>query len=120
MKQRSFVGWTLYVCSGLLLWAGHFLFGYVFAALACARGFGTWQFGGISIVTWALTLASLLAIAACCVVMYRALSATRRGTTLVDETTRFLHFLAGGIAVLALAGIGGTALSGALPLQCPL
>lgn len=116
LQQRSFIAWSLYVSGGLLIWAAHFLFGYVLAALACSQGFAHRQLGGISIVTWITALVSLVAVVACCLLLYRALSAARRSAG--HETTRFLHFIAGAVATLALSGIAATALSGALPLQC--
>jgi hypothetical protein len=116
LQQRSFVGWSLYVSGGLLIWVAHFLLGYVLAALACSQGFAHQQIAGISVVTWITALASLVAAVGCCLLMYRALSAMRRSAG--HETTRFLHFIAGAVAALALSGIAATALSGALPLQC--
>jgi len=116
LQQRSFVGWSLYVSGGLLIWVAHFLFGYVLAALACSQGLAHRQFGGVGMITWITAMASLAAVVACCLLMYRALSAARRSAG--HETTRFLHFIAGAVAALALSGIAATALSGALPLQC--
>jgi thiosulfate reductase cytochrome b subunit len=116
-RGSSFVRWALYLGSGLLIWVAQFLFSYVLAALACARGFADESLAGMGVVPLGVSVASLIAIAGCGGVMYQALARSRRAGG--DETARFLHFVAGAVAAFALTGIGWTALAGALPLQCP-
>jgi hypothetical protein len=52
----------LRMLSGLLIWGSHFLFIYIFTALACARRFYDLDWLGIGIVPWAIALAAVAAL----------------------------------------------------------
>ena len=60
------------ITGGLLIWAASFLVNYVFAAVACARGFADVQWLGIGLLTLVLTSVNLIAIAGLALVAMRA------------------------------------------------
>ncbi|MCC6534779.1 MAG: hypothetical protein IT531_19715 [Burkholderiales bacterium] len=53
----------LLLTGGLLIWAGLFLFSYILAALACARGFADSAWLGVGVVPLGLVLAAVAAMA---------------------------------------------------------
>jgi hypothetical protein len=118
MTKSISPGWAFRLGSGLFIWAAHFACGYLLASLVCTRGFADRRVGGLPLVTLGTTLASLVAIAACALVLYNALTALRAAAAAGDETQRLLHFMTGAITVIALAGIAWTAMSGLVPRVC--
>ena len=87
----------------LLVWMADFVVVYVFAAVACARGFADASWFGVPIVTWVTLLASLAAGAATALVVRRGYLLQKDVAT--DEPSRFIGFVAlasGGIALIAL------------------
>lgn len=93
----------LRMLSGPIIWAAHFLFVYVFTALAGARRFHNANGLGASPVTWAVLLATLLAVAG---IVMMVLPAWRRIRERPDYgTTAFLSWMTvafGGLALLAV------------------
>jgi hypothetical protein len=57
--SAAFPRTALFIASGLLVWAADFLFIYVFAAVACARGFADATVADMGIVPFASTIATL-------------------------------------------------------------
>ena len=91
------------ILGGLLVWIADFAFVYVFAAVACARGFADVSWFGVPIVTLMTLLASLLAGVATLLVVRQGYRLQRDGAT--DEHSRFIGFVtlaSGGIALIAL------------------
>ena len=82
---------------GALIWAAHFMTLYGFTALACARGYASAQWLGISAVAWTGTVATALALAALAPIALPALRDARRGGS--------NGWLAVGVAALAALGI---------------
>lgn len=101
--QHRFTATTFLVLGGLLVWMANFVFVYVFAAVACARGFADARWSGLPVVTLATLLSSVIAGVITVLI-------ARRGYRLhaaveADEHTRFIGFvtLAGGaLALVAL------------------
>jgi hypothetical protein len=101
--QHRFAATTFLVLGGLLVWIANFVFVYVFAAVACARGFADASVVGLPIVTLATLLSSLIAGAITVLIV-------RRGYRLhtaveMDEHTRFIGFVTfagGALALVAL------------------
>ena len=101
--QHRFAATTFLVLGGLLVWIANFVFVYVFAAVACARGFADARVLGLPIVTLATLLSSLIAGAITVLIV-------RRGYRLhtavdMDEHTRFIGFVTfagGALALVAL------------------
>jgi hypothetical protein len=88
---------------GLLVWMADFVVVYVFAAVACARGFADARWVGVPVVTLMTLIASLVAGAATVVIVRRGYRLQRDVAT--DEPSRFIGFVAlasGGIALIAL------------------
>src|SRR5690606_38859838 len=84
----------------LLVWMADFVFVYVFAAVACAKGFADASLLGLPVLTLVTLLASLLAGVVTVLIV-------RRGYRLhngpeLDEHTRFIGFVTSASGGLAL------------------
>lgn len=63
MSARAFVGVSLRMFSGVIVWAAHFAAIYAFTALACARHFAgavPWVIGVVTFVALAVLVATAL------------------------------------------------------------
>lgn len=100
---------AFFLWSGLLIWAADFLFIYVLAALACARGFAATEIAGVRLVPFAAMLATLLALAGTAAVMWSARQRTRRASDR-DRPAEFVSFLVLALGALALLAIAWNAL----------
>ncbi|MDY6945812.1 MAG: hypothetical protein SXG53_08850 [Pseudomonadota bacterium] len=101
--QHRFAATTFLALGGLLAWMANFVFVYVFAAVACARGFADASVLGLPIVTLA-TLSSSLTAGAITLLL------VRRGYRLhtaveMDEHSRFIGFVTCAGAALALVAL---------------
>jgi hypothetical protein len=108
---------TLTVTAGLLIWAADFLFIYVFAALACARGFAHTTLLGLSIVPLVSTIATAVAaVASGALIVAGARRAAAATSHAPDDATPalFLRRLAMIVAMLGLIAIALTGLPGLL------
>jgi hypothetical protein len=106
MTAALFTPTFLYLTAGLVIWAVRFLAAYIFTALACARGWADAAVGAVGLVPAVVGLFTLIAVAACAAVLFRAavqLRAAPRGPA--EENFRFIHLMAGSIAALALLAI---------------
>jgi len=116
-RARSFTRTALYVSAGLLIWAANFLFTYVFAAVACARGSVPAGSTGLNPVSAIVLVSSTMAVIACGVTLYRALSRVRgRNRQAGAETDAFIDFMAGAVASLSMVAIIWTAFVAAVPV----
>lgn len=100
---RRFTRTVLFITGGLLIWLANFVFVYVFAAVACARGFADVQLAGVRLVVLVVTVSNLLAGAASVALL--VIAGKRRRTERGNREAGFIHFLAratGAIALLAL------------------
>jgi hypothetical protein len=101
--QHRFTATTFLVLGGLLVWMADFLFVYVFAAVACARGFADASALGLPVVTLATLISSIVAGAITVWII-------RRGYRLhhaegMDEHTRFIGFVTFASGALALVAL---------------
>ncbi|GAB3551628.1 hypothetical protein GCM10027343_36130 [Noviherbaspirillum agri] len=62
--SASFTRVFLLMLSGPLIWAGHFLFIYIFNGIFCARPTLRAEWMGLSISAWMISAATLLCLAA--------------------------------------------------------
>lgn len=115
--KRRFPGVALYTFAGLLVWAADFLFIYVFAAIACARGFADATVLGIGVVPFASALATLVAGAASLAIIA---CGRREIRPAAEETANggFLVGLAAIAALVALIAIVFTSLPGLMLRTC--
>lgn len=102
----------------LLIWAVHFLVGYVTASLACARGMEPYGLSREHAVFALASVSSLVALAACGLLLRVSLVRARRLPE--ADPQRFVLRVASAASLLALIGITGTAAMGLLPLQCEI
>jgi hypothetical protein len=115
MGARAFVRTTSFVSAGLLIWAVDFLFIYVFAALACARGYADVTFLGVGIVPFTSTAATVIAAGATITVMRAGASkSSDRAVPENGDTPTFLARLALIVAMIALIAVAFTGLPGLL------
>lgn len=102
MRHR-FTATTFLVLGGLLVWMADFVFVYVFAAVACARGFADASLLGLPVVAFATLLSSLIAGAITVLIVRRGYRLHR--AVEMDEHTRFIGFVTfagGALALVAL------------------
>jgi len=101
--QHRFTPTTLLITGGLLIWMTNFMFVYVFAAVACARGFAHLRLVSLPIIPVVTTVATLLAGAVTIGLVRQGVK--RLGAPAGDEHTRFIGFVTlatSGIALVAL------------------
>jgi hypothetical protein len=94
----------IYATGGLTIWALRFLSSYSFTAIACSRGWSTPE--GSAIVVAGVALMSIAATVACTAIAARAWRGSRLGPPNGDDNQRFVHAIAGMVALLALLAIG--------------
>jgi polyferredoxin len=97
--MRRHFGSTAFLLMGaLLVWIADFVFVYVFAAVACARGFGA------SLVPAVTTAASLTAGVVTIWLLRRGYRAQRMSA--IDEQGRFIAFVTLATGAIALVALG--------------
>ena len=100
--QHRFTTTTFLVTGGLLVWMADFVFVYVFAAVACARGFADASLFGLPVVPLATVLSSMIAGTVTVAIIRRGYAMHSAES---DEHTRFIGFVTwagGGLALVAL------------------
>jgi hypothetical protein len=102
-QQHAFGTTTLSIVGALLAWLGAFVIVYVFAAVACAKGFADVQFWGLPIVPVITTLTCVLTAVLTIVLMQKSRARLRNAAAGAHE--RFIGFVAfatSAIAIIAL------------------
>ena len=99
-REHRFTPTSLLLVGSLLIWMADFVVVYVFAALACARGFASSRVFGMPIVA-AVTTMCTVAAAVCTVFLLRHGLAAMRNTA-STEHGRFIGFVAFTTSVLAI------------------
>jgi hypothetical protein len=106
-SERRFTVATLRLWGGLLVWAGYFLVVYVFAALACERGFADAQVAGVAVVTLVSAGGAIVSLAGTIALV----AVTRRGGRAESARgARFADRLGWTLGLLGLLAIAWTAL----------
>jgi hypothetical protein len=107
MDRQNFLGTMLFMIGGLIIWAAHFTFLYAFNTLACTRSFAGADVFGFSAVSFAVGLATLVALASSGAILISALAsgASHKPAQGVANTDRFLNYTAAMIAVISLVAI---------------
>ncbi len=103
--KKGFAPRLLLASAGLLIWGSHFLFIYIFAALACARAFADLRLLGIGIVPFAIgisTVVALLLLAWLSILAWRRESRVFAGE---PDTPRFLRWLGAALGIYSAAAI---------------
>jgi hypothetical protein len=101
---NRFAPTAFFIWSGLLIWAVDFLFVYVFAAIACARGFADARIAGMRVIQFVTILVTLLALAASAITMWIMLRRLRHEPE-QDSSLTFIRFLALALGALATLAI---------------
>ena|SRR5688572_13394850 len=117
MMTGRFPRTALHTVAGLLIWAADFLFIYVFAAVACARGFDEMTLLGIGIVPLASIISTLIAAGASLAIVMAGRQETRPAAA-DSANGGFLAGLAAIAALIALIAIVFTGLPGLLLGTC--
>jgi ascorbate-specific PTS system EIIC-type component UlaA len=102
-RERRFTPTTLFITGALLIWMADFIAVYVFAALACARGFADVRVVGMPIVPFVAMLLSVAAGVTTAVLLRSALKIMRDSRS--SEHSRFLGFVAVTTSVLAMIAL---------------
>src|SRR5687767_5767406 len=112
MSDRGFIGKMLFVNAGLLAWAAHFTIIYAVTTLACTKNFAGRKILGLGIVPFAITIATLAALAVIGAVLINALvrALPPRSARSGEDSARFLRYVTVSIALLALVAIVWNAL----------
>ncbi len=118
MDDISFIRKSLFVLGGLLIWAAHFGFVYVFNALACARGFQGLRLFGFGAVPVTIGLATTIAAVAVLALLIIALRAPGRVNAMHGPSADFLRHLSTAVSLLSLVAIGWTSLPALLVPPC--
>lgn len=103
-EGQRFTRTALIICGGLLIWAVDFLAVYVIAAIACAKGWVELTVAGMPFVAFVGTILTIAASAATIVIL-RSASRRLQADGRLDQSMRFIYFLAAAIGVLALVAI---------------
>ena len=94
-----------YLCGGLLVWAALFLWTYVFAAIACARGFSHLVWLGFTVVTLLLVASAVAALGGLHALARRIDALAVRSGRRSDDTQRLVADVAAIVCGLALIAI---------------
>ncbi|MPZ42678.1 MAG: hypothetical protein GEV05_04585 [Betaproteobacteria bacterium] len=100
-----------FLCGGLLVWAALFLFTYIFAAIACTRGFSYALWLGLGVVPLLLLLAAALSLGVLYVIARRADRLQGSIARRSDDTRRVVAHVATMVCGLALIAIVWNALA---------
>lgn len=107
--ERSFVGTTLRMSAGVIVWVVHFGVIYGYTGLACARRFSAAGALWLDLVPWVIGTATLVAAS---LAAYWTVPVLRAGSRL-----EFSEWMSGWLALLAL---GAILLEGATVLWVPV
>lgn len=102
-REHRFTPTTLFIVGALLVWMTNFLVVYVFAALACARGFADLRVLGLPIVPVATTLSCVAAAIVTGALLRRGFALMR--AAVLSEHARFIGFVAFMTSTLAMIGL---------------
>jgi hypothetical protein len=107
MPAALFTPTFAYMLGGLIIWSIRFVGAYSFTAIACSRGWTEELFAGLRLIPLGVGLMTLAAILGCIAIVFWALARVRFRAPDVDveENTRFVHFIAATVAVLALVAM---------------
>jgi hypothetical protein len=117
---RSFPLTSLYIGSGLLIWAANFLVTYVFTAVACARGFASIAIADVGIVSWVIVIATVASILVAGWIAFKALSRYRVRCAQIGapDTDCFIHFSAAAVALISTVAMAWTGFVAAVAFSC--
>jgi hypothetical protein len=105
VAERSFAPRLLLASASLLVWGAHFLFIYIFAALACARAFADLRLIGVGVVPLAILTSTIAALLLLAWLSIRAWRLESRILAADPETPRFLRYLGAALAIYSAGAI---------------
>ena len=105
VAEGGFASRVLLASAGLLVWGAHFLFIYVFAALACARAFADVRLVGVGVVPFAILTSTVAALLLLAWLSDRAWRTENRVHAADPDTPRFLRHLGAALAIYSAAAI---------------
>jgi hypothetical protein len=119
LGAERFFSTTLFMLSGLLIWAAHFGVLYVFAALACARRFADMTVFGIGIIPFFTIITTVpAAVGVAAILRYAIRSGRYTAGGENNAFPRFMNLTTIVIAILSLAGIFWNATPAMLVTPC--
>ena len=105
MTEKGFASRLLLASAGLLVWGAHFLFIYVFAALACARAFADMRLFGMGIVPLAILASTVAALLLLAWLSIRGWLTENRVRAADPDTPRFLRHLGAVLGIYSAVAI---------------
>lgn len=105
VSEKGFASRLLFASAGLLVWGAHFLFIYVFAALACARSFADLRLIGFGIIPFAILAGSVAALLMLAWLSIRAWRTENEASSADPDTPRFLRYIGAALAIYSAAAI---------------
>ena len=105
VSEKGFASRLLLASAGLLVWGAHFLFIYVFAALACARSFADLRLIGFGIIPFAILAGSVAALLMLAWLSIRAWRTENEASSADPDTPRFLRYIGAALAIYSAAAI---------------
>ena len=103
MSEHRFTPTSLFIVGALLIWLADFVVVYVFAALACARGFASVTVLGMPIVAFVSTLCTVAAAVVTVMLLRGGLAAMRASAS--TEHERFIGFVVFTTSILAILAL---------------
>jgi hypothetical protein len=105
ITETGFASRLLLASAGLLVWGGHFLFIYVFAALACARAFADMHLFGVGVVPLAILASTVVALLLLAWLSVRGWRTENRVPTSGPNTPSFLRHLGAALGIYSAVAI---------------
>lgn len=105
VSEKGFASRLLLASSGLLVWGAHFLFVYIFAALACARSFADLRLIGVGITPFAILTGTVAAFLMLAWLSIRAWRTENEASAADPNTPRFLRYIGAALAIYSSAAI---------------
>lgn len=102
-REHRFTPTTLFITGALLVWMADFMVVYVFAALACARGFADVRVLGAPIVPLVTTACTIAAAVVTVILLRRGLAQLQ--SAVATEHARFIGFVAFMTSVLGIIAL---------------
>ncbi len=119
-ERQNSVRVLIVMLSGMIVWALHFLFIYLFTSMACARGFADAQVLGMDAAPLCIGAATVIAAVAAAMLGYWARPYKPPGDGWGDDATvRNLRYITAAVAALAIVGILWQGLTFLFLPSCP-
>ena len=105
MPIPGFITTFVYLMAGLIVWMARFGAAYGFTGLMCARPYWPQEIFGMSVVTFGVSVMTILALGANGAIGWHAASRLRSAPAQGTENGRFVHATAAAVVALGTVAI---------------